>query len=216
MKRSTLLIAIILLVGGRLFAQEFNVGVMGGLNLATVNEFSMRDDDNNSNTTDNPDFRTGFHLGIFSELGLVDVLQIKPAILYSQKGFKSTNTYLTLTGTQTAETTTKLDYIDIPILLKLKPVPMVSLQAGPVFSFLANKSVETEYEDNSSTSESQDPFDEDDLRSSDVLGYVGIGFEASKARLDIGYNFGFAKIDKEDSENRARNEVFQVSLGFVF
>jgi hypothetical protein len=216
MKKILLLFTIILLVGGKLFAQEFNIGVMGGLNMATVTEYTVNGQDDDANTVENPDFRTGFHLGLFGEFGLVDILQIKPAILYSQKGFKSVNTYNTIFGSNTVTTTTKLDYIDIPVLLKLKPVPMVSFQAGPVFSFLANREVEREYEDGSSEAQEQDPFDENDLSNSDILAYVGVGFEASQVRVDVGYNFGFAKVDKEDSDNRARNEVFQVSLGFAF
>ena len=52
--------------------------------------------------------------------------------IFSQKGFKSTGTFL---GTD-YETTRTTDYIDIPLFLAVKPVEYVTLLFGPQYSYL--------------------------------------------------------------------------------
>ena len=121
---SALLLA--LLAAPQVQAQSVDLGVKGGINVATI-------------STDIPDIeqikksQTGFVGGAFAAFGLGSVFSIQPELLYSQKGFAAEE--------QGAEANLRTNYFEIPLLLKanldagmLRP----AIYAGPVVSFESN------------------------------------------------------------------------------
>jgi opacity protein-like surface antigen len=81
---------------------QSNAGIKGGYNLAAVRF------DGSGETGQ----RHGFHIGVYGESFISESFSIQPELLYSQQGYeiKDANGF-----------TQKLDYINLPILLKAYP-----------------------------------------------------------------------------------------------
>jgi hypothetical protein len=85
-------------------------GLKGGINYSNV-----YDADSKYFITDS---KIGLVAGVFVAIPLGKFIGIQPEIMYSQKRFKSTGTYLGSTYSMTRTT----DFIDIPLLFALKPI----------------------------------------------------------------------------------------------
>src|SRR5690349_10362918 len=101
MKLKTLVLGLALLAAGQASAQNFHLGVEGGANF---NNFIGSDVSANSLT----DSRLGFVGGAYLTLQFGNSFAIQPEILYAQKG-----------GKNTSNDTYQLDYLEVPVLLKL-------------------------------------------------------------------------------------------------
>lgn len=130
--------------------------------------------------------RTGYHAGAFVNVKFTK-LAIQPEVIYSVQGSDISGTSL------------EMGYINIPILLKFYLVGGLNLQAGPQFGFLS--------------SATQGGVDVKSLvESSDTSVALGAGFDISKFVIDARYNLGLSDVDKAAPE--AKNQVFQLSVGF--
>lgn len=176
-----------------LHAQEFNLGAKGGVNLAT-----LTGDDVDVET------RTSFHLGLVAEIPFADNFYFGPEVLYSSQGakFKEFGT----------EGFFKLDYVQVPLMLKYNVGPGFSLEAGPQIGFLVSSEAESE-----GVSVNVDEyFSTFDLGASFGLGYKFINRLFVQGR----YNLGLSNIwDSEEfgsGEEKLKNSVIQFSLGYMF
>lgn len=130
--------------------------------------------------------RTGYHAGAFVNIKLTK-LAIQPEFIYSVQGGDA------------AAGNLEFGYINIPILLKFYLIGGLNLQAGPQFGFLSSATsggvdVKSLYE------------------SSETSVALGAGFDISKFVIDARYNLGLSDVDKTSAE--AKNQVFQLSVGF--
>ena len=132
--------------------------------------------------------RTGYHVGAFANFKFTK-LAIQPEIIYSVQ------------GADAAAGNIETGYINIPIILKFYLIGGLNLQAGPQFGFLS-----------SATSGGVDI--KSTLESSDISVGLGAGFDISKFVIDARYNLGISDVDKATTE--AKNQVFQLSVGFKF
>ena len=90
-----------------------------------------------ANLTDikDSDPRVGLVAGVEGEYQVSDIFSISAGALYSMQGAKGTSDFIVASATAT----TKLDYINVPILTSLKLHEKFSLQVGGQFGFLAVK-----------------------------------------------------------------------------
>lgn len=189
MKR-VVLAAFAIMFGTAAFAQS-NFGIKAGMNFTKMSQISLQGESS--------DFRPGFHAGVFADINLL-VIGIRPEILYSQKGFEIDTEEGTLEST--------LNYIDIPVMVKLSPLPIVSLYAGPQISFLLGDDWK---EDLSETFDTES-------NSTEFAGVLGAGVRLGKLDLGARYNFGLSKVledEKFDNFDKGRNQVIQLSVGIV-
>ncbi|MBL7850794.1 MAG: PorT family protein [Cyclobacteriaceae bacterium] len=136
--------------------------------------------------------RTGYHAGAFVNIKLTK-LAIQPELIYSVQG----SDISTATSSQSID----LAYVNIPILLKFYLVGGLNLQAGPQFGFLA--------------SATQGGTDIKSLvKGSDTSVALGAGFDISKFVIDARYNLGLSEINDAAGSSAAKNQVFQLSVGF--
>jgi hypothetical protein len=112
---------------------QSNAGIKGGYNLAAVRF------DGSGETGQ----RNGFHIGVYSH-SLVKAFY-QPELLYSQQGYEIKDANGTFT---------KLDYINLPILLKAYP-SKISLEAGPQIGLAISK--REEYDGLFSSSQEYNP-----------------------------------------------------------
>lgn len=162
-------------------------GIKGGYNLASVNF------DGNGET----DQRNGFHVGVYGESFVSNSFSIQPELMYSQQGYKITNANGTFTQ--------KLDYINLPIMLKAYPSKNFFLEAGPQIGLvISHKEV---YEGFITTTQEFEP------KKFDYGVNFGAGIKTDSG-ISIGVRYHLGLGDLYDSNDKALNRVLQFSLGF--
>lgn len=119
---------LIALVGSPVvLAQEVEFGAKAGVNFANI----VGDDADG-------DMRTAFHLGLVAEISFAEQFYFGPEILYSSQGSKEE---FTMEGFD-FEIETKLDYIQIPLMVKYYITEEFNVEAGPQIGFLVNSEAE--------------------------------------------------------------------------
>ena len=106
--------------------------------------------------------------GVFMAIPIGKFLGVQPEILFSQKGYKQTGAFLG----STYELTRTTDYIDIPLLLSIKPVNFLTLQLGPQFSFLTKQ--KDVFKNALATIEQQDEFKNTNIRKNTLCAVGGV------------------------------------------
>lgn len=166
-------------------AQGIGLGIKGGANFANQNIEDV-----------STESITNYHLGAYLNLMFTDKFGITPEILYTAQGSEISNAKL------------KTDYVAIPIMFRWKPISLISLQAGPQFSFLTKG----EYDGESV---------KDQLKNNDFGLAIGAG-----VHLPLGLNGGIRYVwgfsDISDFESTApgeyseiKNRTFQVYVGWT-
>lgn len=192
--RKTLLITILAVLSiSSVNAQEIRIGAKAGVNLATFTGDSFTGFDT----------RVGFHIGGLVEIPLSEKFSVQPELLYSQKGSEFFNSE------------THLSYIDIPIMAKYHIIRGLSVELGPVPSFLV-KAEQTKSGEDIDVSDYTKSFD------------FGIGGGVSyQLPMGVFFSLRFTKGLMEISEPEkydpdsdysfnVENNVFQISAGYSF
>jgi hypothetical protein len=168
-------------------AENFsNGGIKGGYNLAAVSF------DGDGETTQ----RHGFHIGIYGESFISQSFSIQPELLYSQQGYEITNSSGTFTQ--------KLNYINLPVMLKAYPTKNFFLEVGPQIGLAISH--KEEYEGLFSSSQEYDPDNFD-------WGMNFGGGVKTDSGISLGVRYHLGLGDLYDS-GKAQNRVWLFSLGF--
>jgi Outer membrane protein beta-barrel domain len=152
----------------------------------------------------------GFAGGVFLAVPLGAVLGIQPEILFSQKGYEQTGAFLG-SNYKLKRTT---DYIDIPLLLAIKPVEVLSILIGPQYSFLTRQ--KDVFSNSSTTIEQQKDFKNQNIRKNTLCLVGGLDFNLSnvilgaRAGFDVQNNNG----DGTSTNPRYKNTWVQATIGF--
>jgi hypothetical protein len=179
MKKVYLIAIALLLVGSYNAQAQLKLGLKGGLNFPSLNE---------QNGTIDYNAKTGWHGGVMVEIKL-PIIGIQGDILYSQTAFEIPNS----DDLQNA-------YIDIPIVAKLYLFKILTVQAGPQFSFLTSSKL-------------GDIDFKDDWNESNFRLVAGLGVNLGP--LDIHGRFIFpAKTEIANTVNEFKDSNIQLSVGF--
>ena len=179
MKKS-FLFAVLFLVPFVIQAQGVGVGIKAGANFANQD---IKDIDINT--------VTDFHIGGYVNINFSDKWGITPELLYSAYGSEWDNVKV------------DLDYVAIPVMLRFKPISLLSLEAGPQFSFLTKANIENIGDV------------KDQLKNNDF----GLAFGAG-LHLPLGFNagaryvLGFSNISEVSTES-IKNRTFQIYVGWT-
>lgn len=161
-------------------AQGVGVGIKAGANWA------------NQDVT-NVDMKsiTDYHVGAYVNVNFSEKWGITPEVQYSAYGSEWDNVKV------------DLDYVAIPVMLRFKPISLISLEAGPQFSFLTKANIENVGDVT------------DQLKSNDF----GLAFGAG-VHLPLGFNagaryvLGFSDISEVSTES-IKNRTFQIYVGWT-
>ena len=180
------------------FAQT-HFGVRGGVNFASIN----------GDDTDNLSARTAIFFGAYGEFGIDDVFAIQPEILFSQQGAEyedSEEDGIFYDGRF------KLDYLNIPVMVKIYIADGFFLEAGPQIGFLL--SAKDEFDTPISGEEDIKDF----IKSTDFSGNVGLGYLMDMGlNFNARYNIGLSSLDDfEGVEENLKNGVLSIGVGFRF
>ncbi|AUC77670.1 porin family protein [Olleya sp. Bg11-27] len=168
-----------------------NGGIKAGYNLAAV----QYDGDTETGQ------RSGFHVGVYGESYITDFASIQIEALYSQQGYQI--------ETDGGTFTQKLNYINLPLSLKLYPVRTFYLEAGPQIGYAISHK-ET-YDSNFNLFDTSQEFEPNNF---DYGVNFGVGFKTeSNVTLGVRYHLGLGDIYDDGSP---KNRVWQFSVGFGF
>ena len=211
MKKVVLLIVFVTISVTNFYAQtdsnnrkSLTLGIKAGVNYSNVYDSSTEDFI--------AEGKFGFAGGVFMAIPLGKFIGIQPEILYSQKGFKSTGTYLG----STYEMTRTTEFIDVPLLFAVKPIDKVTLLFGPQFSFLMKQ--KDEFTGGTINTTQQQEFDNSDI-TKNIMGLVG-GVDINVNNLVLGLRAAWdIKTNEGDGNSptpRYKNMLFQATVGFRF
>jgi hypothetical protein len=166
-----------------------------------------------------PTARTGLTGGISYKVGLILGLSIQPEVLYTQKGAIYEMSFPGVSG----KGTFKLDYIDIPIVVRYAPLPIPFvhpyLEAGVEYSTLL--AAKFKAEDQTETNETDI---KDHLTKSDFSILLGVGVEVLMFDINARYVMGQTKLFNEndpttplnESDLKMYNRAFVITAGLRF
>lgn len=161
-----------------------------------------------ANLTDmkDSDPRVGLVAGVEGEYQVSDIFSISAGALYSMQGAKSTVSALG----QSATATTKLDYINVPIMANVYVVKGLAVKLGIQPGFKVSS---TKKKDTSSLVGTGTTSHDIKAQSVDFSIPVGVSYEYSNFQLDARYNWGLTKVFEN---GKSKNSVFQITLGYKF
>ncbi len=175
---------------------QFHIGVKGGANITKVDGKSFSDE-----------FRYGYHLGGFAEIGLGKRLAIQPEVLFNQFNTRADSSFKSVyqnavdfSGYQNVQ----LNYLTIPIMVNYKLGSLLTLQAGPQFGILIAQ-------DKNLIQNGKEAFSKGAFS---MAG--GAQINLSKLRLTGRYFVGLNDISDLDNQEKWTNQGFQLSLGLAF
>jgi hypothetical protein len=182
---------------GQASAQKFNLGVEGGANFANFIGSSV-----SANSL------TGSRLGLvgggFLELNFGNSFAIRPELLYSQKG-----------GKDTSNNTYQLDYVEVPVLVKLSlgtPGINPGILLGPSFSWNTVAQVASS---NGGASQAIQNVD-----TSDIGFIIGAELDIDKffatGRYELGFNNIVNAVSGGTTNNNVQNGLVTLMVGYSF
>ena len=188
--KKLLVMAAVMLASVGAYAQHavgsFTLQPKVGMNIANLTD------------ADDADARIGFVGGLETEYQATDIFSLSAGALYSMQGCKYDN--------DKVKTTSKLDYINIPIMANVYVAKGLAVKLGVQPAFNVNSEVKVSGGKYSTSADV-------DAKSFDFSIPVGISYEYSNVVLDARYNWGLTKVaDGSDS----KNSVFQITLGYKF
>ena len=191
MKTKLFILAIFSIMGTAAFAQKIKVGVKGGANINKLTGKSFSDE-----------FSFGYHLGGMVSVGLGKKFAIQPEILFNQINVDTSSSFSTVYQFNKLEKV-KLKYLSVPILLNFKPVKYITLQAGPQFGILMNKS-------KTLLQNGKEAFKTGDFS---MLG--GVQVNISHLNIYARYAVGLSNLNDLDKQEKWKSQSVQIGVGFT-
>jgi Outer membrane protein beta-barrel domain len=191
MKTKLLILAIFCITAGAASAQKLHVGVKGGANINKLTGKRF-----------NEEFSFGYHVGGFFSVGLGKKFAIQPEVLFNQINVDTSSSFNSVYQFKNVDKV-QLKYLSIPIMLNYKPIKFLTLQAGPQFGILTNKS-------KTMLQNGKEAFKSGDFS---MLGgaQVNIGHLNIYAR----YAVGLSNLSDIDNTEKWKSQSVQLGVGFT-
>ena len=139
--------------------------------------------------------RIGLVAGVEGEYYATEWLGIALGVNYAQQGWKMEGNGL--------EETFKYDYLNVPLTGNFYVAKGLALKTGVQFGFLMSAKV-------------GDSDVKDGCEKLNLSIPIGVSYEISNVVLDLRYNLGLSKTNKEGNDNKLRSDLFQITLGYKF
>lgn len=203
MKRAYLLFILIICMS-EMKAQDFDFGLRGGVNFASIG----------GDDISGIDSRTSFQFGAIAEFPLSEKFSLQPELFYSGQGGESEESLFVEGVNVNTETTIKLDYLSFPVFAKYYIVDNLSFEAGPQLSFLLDAEADQKATDGINTiSDTTDI--SDDTKDIDFGLNFGFGYKLDNGlSISARYYQGLTSLDEGDTD--VFNEVIQLSVAYFF
>lgn len=192
MKKLYVLVAVVLF-SVNLSAQGFKIGPKLGANIS-----------GNTGLQFEKGFNFGYHAGFFSEIMLTEKLGVQPEVLWSQINLQSANNLSAIYSPTLGNLQDiKLSYLSIPLMLNIRPVKLIAIQAGPQYSILVDKT-------KSFTNNAQTAF-----KSGDFSMVAGIQLKVLSFRVYGRYAIGLSSINDLPTDDKWKSKTLQLGVGLA-
>ena len=139
--------------------------------------------------------RVGLVAGVEGEYYATEWLGIALGLNYAQQGWKMEGNGL--------EKTFKYDYLNVPLTGNFYVAKGLALKTGVQFGFLMSAKV-------------GDADVKDGCEKLNLSIPIGVSYEYGNVVLDLRYNLGLSKTNKEGNDNKLRSDLLQITLGYKF
>lgn len=171
-------------------AQGFHLGAKAGVNLGKIQGQSFKDG-----------FNSGFQAGGYATIDFSKVVGIQPEVLFNQTNTKVSQTPADVAeGLQPGENI-HLNYLSIPILLRLNASKLLTFHVGPQFSILTNNH-ETTFQN------AKDAF-----KGGDLAAVLGAQLNLGALNIYGRYNIGLQNINDITSSDKWKTQTISLGLG---
>jgi len=173
-------------------AQGFRLGVKAGANLNKIQGQSFNDG-----------YNLGYQLGGFAEIDFSDKFGIQPEVLFSQSKTKYEQNTSALTQFDNLKSgdNIRLDYLSIPILLRINTGKLLTFNVGPQFSVMVNNHETT-------VSNGKNAF-----KNGDFAMVGGAQLNLKLLRVYGRYNIGLADISDISNSDKWKSQQLQLGVG---
>ncbi len=194
MKTKFLTLVVAALFISQLMMAQFHLGIKGGANITKVDGKSFKQE-----------FKYGYNLGGFAEIGLGNKFSFEPEVLFNQYSSTLDSSYRAIYENVIAssQSKVKLNYLTIPLLLDYKFIGPVHLQAGPQFGILMSQ-------DKNFLQNGRDAFKQGDFSM-----VAGAQIKLAQLRITGRYIIGLSNINDIDNQDKWKNQVIQLSVGIA-
>ena len=193
MKRTAVVLSVLLVtatLGAR--AQGVHFGVKAGANLFKVNGESFSDE-----------FKFGYNAGVFAQVNFTPNIGIQPELMFNQTNYRTAAQFSSVYQVSGFDDVKgKLNYLTVPVLLNLRPIPLLSILVGPQFGILLNK-------DERLVDNTKQAFKNGDLS---LVG--GAQLNLSSLMVGARYVIGLNNINDVSDDHSWKNQGWQLYAGF--
>ena len=192
MKRNAFVLSLCLVIAGvHTQAQGFHLGIKAGANLFKVDGESF-----------DQEFMFGYTAGAFAQINVTSKWGIQPEMNFNQTNYRTGNNFSSVVPDGVNDVKGRLDYLTIPVLLSYRPIPLLSLLAGPQYGILLNQ-------DEHLVNNAGQAFKKGDFA------LVG-GAQLNLASFLVGarYVAGLTNINNVTNESTWKNQGWQLYAGF--
>ncbi len=215
--KKIILVAMFLSIATMVFVNEASAqitfGANVGLNVSTLSSGEIKYQ-GRSQDFDAGDAAAGLYLSGFVNFSFTRVIGLQPELGFSMQGQKE--------KISSVDVTNRLNYINIPVLLDIKPVTNLSIFVGPQIGFNVYRGLKA---DNVTISGSQ----YDDYLESTYMKFNAVDFAAvigvqyaimGHFIVSTRFNIGFQPVYASDLSgleiSGSANQVFQIGVGYKF
>jgi hypothetical protein len=192
MKRNAFVLSVALaLTVFHVRAQGFHLGIKAGANLFKVDGESF-----------DQEFKFGYNVGAFSEINFTSSWGIQPELLFNQTNYRTGTQFSDVYSGGISDYKGKLNYLSIPVLLSFRPIPLLSLLAGPQFGILLNR--DEHLVDNAGQA----------FKSGDFSLVGGAQLNLASIKVGARYVVGLNNINDLPNQTSWKNEGWQLYAGF--
>jgi len=232
--KKIILVIVVLLVANNAFSQA-KFGIKAGVNFSSLSdvEYSSTDGTLRFIKFKNDEMATGYHVGVFANVSLGKIISFQPELLFSMQGGKMqyyelpVGDYEGVIGSSglaaTLKLTYQLGYIQIPLLLEIKPVADLGVLFGPQLSFNVSRKCTSTYDGYTETFSGSrfyylcgTGFKKRDVSLVFGLQYTFIEKIVIGARYNLGLINNWDYANTYDKSKGWKSSVIQASLGYLF
>ncbi|MEI2709348.1 MAG: porin family protein [Chitinophagaceae bacterium] len=189
MKKSILMFCLLATSAITVNAQKLHVYAKAGANFTKIDGKEFNDE-----------YKTGFHVGGAVEIGISKSISLQPELYYSELKTISINSVITPGFNVNNEV--KLNYLSIPLLLKINATKVLSLHVGPEYSILVNN-------DEDLLTNGKEAF-----KSGNFSMIGGVQINLSNINIYGRYNVGLSSIEDAPSTDKWKSQQIQVGIAF--
>ena len=172
-------------------AQGVHVGAKAGVNMGKIDGKSFKDG-----------FKLGYQLGGFVEIDVNKYWGIQPEILFNQGKTRVADNSADVVNGLTSGQDIDLNYLSVPVLLRLNASKLLTFHLGPQYSILVNNHKTT-------AGNAINAF-----KDGDFAAVVGAQLNLGTLKVYGRYNVGLSNISNITESDKWKNQQIQLGLGF--